>query len=224
MAYLWQLWPGRGWPSTPSEEQSLLGQWRDAAAGEGGQVRRDALIVVLGGLRCGSSVAELQRVAPALSPADLVASYDHLDRLRERAADHFDKMCAPQSVQSFRRHVRGASLLCPAPAGLLLRTLRTAGMEALQLAAPRVRARSEQVRHEADEIVAQLHDVPDPVEAGRLLFDPYTTGLWGDPYFVARRVGELTPVRVRILLGEAPDSDLIFTDVHDIGTRDGAER
>jgi hypothetical protein len=220
MAYLWQLWPGRGWPCTPDEERALVEGW-EASAGGAGQVRRDALIVVLGGLRCGSSAEQLARMSPALEPADLVASYHHLDRLRARAAEHFDRACAARTESAFRKHARGAAVLCPAPVGLLRQTLRTAGLEGFRVAAARVRARSEQVRREADELIAQLPDVADPVETGRLLFDPYTPGLWGDPYFVARRVGELTPVRVRTLLGEDPDSDLIFTDVHDIATRDG---
>jgi hypothetical protein len=221
MAYLWQLWPGRGWPSTPEEERALLGGWRDAAGGDSGQVRRDALIVILGGLRCGSDERTLRRMAPTLTPADLAASYQHLDQLRAQAADHFHRMCVADSEAAMRVHARGAAVLCPAPAVLLRRALETSGFAGAKVAAARVWSRSQQVRHEADEIVAQLESTSDPVEAGRLLFDPYTPGLWGDPYFVAGRVGELTPVRVRTLLGEETDSDLIFTDVHDIARRPG---
>jgi hypothetical protein len=220
MAYLWHLWPGRGWPSTSDEETALLRQWRHQAGGRAGQVRRDALIVILGGLRCGSGAADLARVAPTLDPADLVASYTHLDRRRDEAAEHFTRMCAPTSEASFRRHARGAALLCPGPVGLLRRTLRTSGLDGVRAAGVRVMARATQVTREIDEVVAQLPYADNPVEVGRLLFDPYTPGLWGDPYFAARRVGELTPVRVRMLLGEEPDSDLIFTDVHDIGRHD----
>ena len=219
MAYLWQLWPGRGWPLAPDEERELTDQWRRGGGGETGQVRRDALIVILGGLRCGSTAPQLRRMAPTLTDADLVASYEHLDVLRGRAATHFDLMCAADTETSMRRHARGAAVLCPAPAVLLRRALRTSGLDGALAAAARVRSRSEQVRREADEVIAGLAGAPDPVEAGRLLFDPYTPGLWGDPYFVARRVGELTPVRVRMLLGEEADSDLIFTDVHDIASR-----
>ena len=216
MAYLWQLWPGRGWPLDPDEERKLIGQWR--RGGGSGQVRRDALIVILGGLRCGATAAQLRRMAPTLTDADLAASYDHLETLRQRAATHFDRMCTAGTEAGLRRHARGAAVLCPAPSVLLRRALRTSGLDGALAAAARVRSRSEQVRREADEVMAGLSGATDPVEAGRLLFDPYTPGLWGDPYFVARRVGELTPVRVRMLLGEEADSDLIFADVHDIAS------
>lgn len=217
MAYIWQLWPGRGWPHTPQEERALVRSWLRQSEGREGAVRRDALIVALGGLRSGSSTEELSRVAPALGPADLYASYQHLDRLRAEAAAHMARVCEADTETAFRRHARGASVLCPVPVGLLRRTVRVNGLAAVADAGARVQARCVQVRREADEIMAQLPAAADPVELGRLLFDPYTPGLWGDPYFVAARVGELTPVRVRTLLGEEADSDLIFTDVYEIG-------
>lgn len=215
MAYLWQLWPGRGWPLDDREEASLVADWADRARGTG-TVRRDALIVALGGIRCGSSAQQLIAAAPGISPADLLASYLHLDRLRQDAVDAFTRACQAGEVREFKSQAKKAAALLPAPVEILRTTLRLNGLAGLNEASGRVLHRSELIRSEVDEVYLLLRQSEDPVRLGRILFDPYNSGLWGDPYFAARRAGELTPIRVRTLLGEDPHSDLIFTDVHDI--------
>jgi hypothetical protein len=210
MAYLWHLWPGRGWPCTPAEEKALVAAWE--SSGDVGIVRRDAMIVIMGALRSGSSADEVRRITPGVSDGDLAASYRHLDRVRADAAAAFARMCHPADFDSFERDAAAAAALTPGPVGLLRRVAYTSGLDGLREAGMHVQRRSAQVRAEADEVVSTFATSPDPVSAGRLLFDPYTPGLWGDPYFVAERVGEITPVRVRMLLGEPADGDLIFAE------------
>lgn len=216
MAYLWHLWPGRGWPLLAHEESALVERWAEADQGQG-VVRRDALIVALGGIRCGSTADDLAEAAPGVTAADLLASYQHLDLLRREAHEAYMRMCSAEDPHSFRRAAKAAARLVPAPSEMLRTTVRLNGFERLPDAARRVLHREALVRREVEDIYLHLPRAADPVQLGRILFDPYNSGLWGDPYFAAARVGELTPVRVRTLLGEDAHSDLIFTDVHEMG-------
>lgn len=215
MAYLWHLWPGRGWPLSEDEENELVAAWGD---GREGTVRRDAIIVALGGIRCGSNPEALRKAAPGVPGEDLKASYLHMLRLLQESKSAWERCLSAESQKEFSVAAETASKLLPAPVEILRTSYRMGGRQGFEAARERVLRRCRSARDAVDDVTSRMtaSDDAKAVELGRLLFDPFHSGLWGDPYFIAARVGELTPVRTRTLLGEEPDSSLVFADVNDM--------
>jgi hypothetical protein len=203
--YLWQGLGGRGWPLTAAEEQLFAAELLSAAGGVQ-PTRRSDVTALLGAMRCGFQLSELLDMAPGLDVSRLRDAYTHLERLRADAATAWDRLASSQSVHDLVEFGPAALPLMMVPLRRIAPPVERITQNLVDLRIGRVLRDVEQVAAEAREVESALAFFAAPsaqaVELGRLLYDPHHSCLWGDPNFLARRVGELTPVRVMDLLGE----------------------
>lgn len=200
--FLWSTWSGRGWPASVVEEERFVAALGDHAP-DGSPVDRDTLTLVVTALRDGVSVPELCSVAPHVDLAELHAAYSHLDGLRRRAVEAWEAIAVTADVDQLAGRSVDAALILPVAVGRLL-TAASRGELASQLEA--VCATVDAARSKAWRVEAELMHPRTPVGTRRtlaqVLHHPYRSGLWGDPYYLPRRVGDLCPLRIKYLLEE----------------------
>jgi hypothetical protein len=177
---------------------------------------RSDLTCVLTAVRAGATPEDIFSVAPGLDPAAMVAAYRSLDALRVRAVRAWQAICVNPAVETLEIHAEEAAKLLPV---IVARLWDTVYRSHRHLPA-RVMAESVRVAecHAAAERIGGRLGGFDPGRAGSLeavmlgrqLFNPGGNCLYSHSHFLARRVGELSPVRVADLLGERrTDTDAV---------------
>lgn len=212
----WHLWPGRGWPLTADEEAAFvtrldeLREDSDPKPVPKGVERWDRvnIIAMVTALRTGTDADQLLSSAPGLCPHQLVDAYRRIEAERAEAVAAWNAVVdAPSSRRLHEQGERAATLL-PVPVGRLAQVAEVAP-ERLEEEAARFALRVREVGAVAAETEAQLARYTPPSEAGvahgRRLFDPFEPCLWGAAYYLADRVGTITPMRLVDLLGERRD-------------------
>jgi hypothetical protein len=209
-SHLWQVWPGRSWPLSISEERVFVDELADRIDGPAStKWTRGDVTSLLNALRCGLTPDELFSAGPGLLPARLLAAYRHLEALRAEAAAAWSALVD----QPDTAHLAGAgplaARLVPTPVYRLVETANerdqaavAATMERITNDMRRITRRVEAVEDELAGLNGQHSE--EAVALGCVLYHPYQQGLWGHPYFVPARVGALTPTRVATLLDEEP--------------------
>ena len=199
---LWFAWPGRGWPSSLDEEKKFLSDLRAGTSTvDLPQADRDDLTLVLTALRSGISVSRLRRFAPGIRVEKLLAAYESLNQARQDATDAWQRLCHQPTPDTLTSEGPRAELILPS----LVRRLYDLEDD------------TDRLRAQMDEEVAQIQLVQDlawgvekklelkdgPRRAlGRQLLNPIDPAWWDHPHYLPRRVTDLTPNRVRCLLGE----------------------
>jgi hypothetical protein len=207
-AHYWHVWPGRNWPLSCTEERRFAD---DLAAGSRRPPRLDRppprvhVTAVLSAIRCGLDAAQLCEVAPGLSVESLNRAYQYLEKLRAHSEAAWSEIVADPTLATLRTNAPRAALIRQVP---VYRLLSVAQHTPDQLAASVAKAerRLGDTHRRAHAVEDELATLTPPskrgVELGRVLLEPFDPGLWDEPHFAACRVGELTPNRVRDLLGE----------------------
>lgn len=210
-AYLWHVLPGRRWPSSASEERSFIERLRvlcppDASHPPGPRrFDRGDVVMVLNVLRCGSDLDEVLEMAPGADPCRMLWAYEHLeDRLVQARAAFAATLEVPSDIAD-----PSASALMPVPVARIRAVYARLGPERAMSVRDEIVVMSTAVGRKAADVESELVEVSTDqqqwaVRRGRMLYDPYGLCLWGHPFFLPPRVGTLTPVRVRDLLGERP--------------------
>lgn len=220
-ARIWQPWPSRGWPLLAEEEQHLVDALRQAAAGKKAWFRRSAATIFLDACRFGSTLEAIRSVAPGADPSFILASYERLASKFHAAADAWARLReatvegdVPAALSVLAEEVETLRPLAPAPTERLARFARkdppdSEMLEALEYTFGRfdeLRGISEGIEEALRDAQSRLGENPaaDQVEhcrrLGLLLIEPFTGGVWLDPWFLPYRVGTLDPTRSRLLL------------------------
>lgn len=204
--YRWHLWPGRHWPASRAEEADFAAALA-AARPPARDCDRGDVTAVLNALRCGIGLDELRVLVPGVDVARLHVAYRRLDDRRVAALAAWDALCADPGGVAVSRLAQQAATLLPVPVYRLVRSPRLSGSDGLAGAVADATAAMARVGAQVEAVEARLASLrvpsPEGVELGRVLYDPYTPGLWAHPYYRPTRVGTLMPLRVRDLLGEA---------------------
>lgn len=203
----WHLWPGRHWPASATEERRFVTDLEQLTSSPARRYERGDLTTVLNALRCGLSVDDVQRVAPGVDPAKLLAAHRDIDARRADAVAAWAAIEADPVPELFDAQTGDrAARIAPIAVARVRAAQRIAGPGA---AVRMVRSVTRRMHELADEVAsteADLARVPAGdvagVELGRTLYDPYRSSLWGHPLYLATRPGALVPVRVRMLLDE----------------------
>lgn len=206
LTHLWHAWPGRHWPLLASEEEAFVADLVDASEGGPRPFDRDELSLVLTAMRSGVNVAEVVRMAPGVHPGSLLGAYVRLDEALKRSLVAYHAIVTSPDLDTLTRNAAAAAVLFPLPVYRL--SLATRHQEASLEEAVRLMVEdATRVGDLESTIIADLVELSAPstvgVSLGRKLFNPYTPALWGHPNYVPARVGALTPLRVRDLLGES---------------------
>lgn len=207
----WWLWPGKGWPATETDEIRFRDELGELASTEpkrpAPRWSRPGVVVVMTALRGGARPSAVVPALPAMTASTLERSYAHLQRLLHAAFDDWEAMLSSDAGIAYESVAR-ASALMPVPAGRLLRADQQ-GETALREERLVVLERINALRERVDAITAELDSLTPPsmrgVQLGRVLFDANDTALWREAYFLPRRVGELSSMRIAGLLGERKD-------------------
>lgn len=199
---LWFAWPGRGWPSSSSEEETFVADLRASApSSDLPDVDRDDLTLLLTALRSGISVARLRRFAPGIRPDKLLASYETLDRCRQEATDAWERICALPTPQTLQEEGARAEQILPSVVRRLHGVTHDPGRLAKQVR--HEQAQVQLVRDLAWAVESKLEVREGPRRAlGRQLLNPVDPAWWDHAQYLPRRVTDLTPNRVRHLLCE----------------------
>lgn len=206
-SHLWHPWPGRCWPLLSDEERSLVQSLRELDAPPQPSAERGDLTIILDTIRTGVDLSYVKDLLPGLELARLLVAYEKLDVLRLGALDAWDTFKNTPTHDSLQTLGPKFEPLFPLPLSRLLKALVRGGESAMEDQLAFIISEMTKITHKAQEIEALLKLIEPPsdqgVELGRFLYDPYTPGLWGSPYYRPSRVGSLIPVRVRALLGES---------------------
>lgn len=200
---LWNTWSGRGWPASSTEEAAFLAALREHPATDWD---RDDLTFVITALRCGVTVTEMTAVAERIDLGRLHAAYLAIDTLRAESVNALVTLLDATGDDALLAHGMKAARLVPAVVGRLVLAAAGSSPRGLADEITHVRqrmARAAQDAHAAEERLAAHGN--NPPLARRLaseLHDPIGHSRWADPYYVPRRVGDLSPGRIRDLIGE----------------------
>lgn len=164
--------------------------------------RRCVVTALVVALRSGNSADRVLSLAQGISATELAAAYDHIERLRRRASDSLDLLFEDPTVGRFQALADSIEPLLPRVVTELSKTA-VDDSDVFPAAVRRVRDRSEELARKADEIDALLGSAdPSARSALARLDDGQCGGLRHHPVYRARRVGDLTPHRLSLLLGE----------------------
>lgn len=197
---LWSTWSARAWPLSVDEERSLRHQLGNPSP----EFDRDDISFLTTALRCGAGLEVISTVAPGLDRARLAGAYDHLDRLRSEAVDEFRVfMDTAGAVDDLSTLHLSAARLMPVAVG---RVVAVHGAFDFDRVYGRVRSLLHDYRVAVLGVEERLEaEAHLPELCRRLaveLHNPFGLGLWGHPFYLPRRVTDLSSGRVRDLLGE----------------------
>jgi len=201
----WHAGPGRGWPLSAEEEAAFVGELK--AAGGTGEVTRSDITFLMTALRSGATLTELMDFLPGTNPADMLACYRFLDRVRLDAVKAWWRICGEPGAYVFSQNAERAAVLLPVPILHLSSAVATAhGPQATAHLVMAAAAKVTEVGESASVLERGLdlksRSDQDKLALGADLFNPVQPGVWGHPYFLATRVGNLCPIRIADILGE----------------------
>ena len=207
--YAWQLWPGRNWPATASEERVFEATLVEQAGGRKKRkiaVTRGEITAVCNALRCGLTAEELFAKAPGMKPASLLAAYDALERMRAHSVGAWERIAEERTLESIVDHGYAARVLVPWGVMSVSHEAAEVSDDEIALRVEMVLAEMQKAAEKALEVEAMLEQCEAPsavgVELGRVLYDPYYPGVWDRSEYVPTRVGVLTPRRLARMLDE----------------------
>lgn len=205
--FVWHVWPGQGWPASPAQELAFLDELREASAGTVAEPNRASVTCLLGALRCGITFEALREHLPGVSAAEMLAGYEMLEMRRAQAEKAWRSLVGDPSASSVAEHTPRASLLLPVPVRRIataVATLHSRGaLDRLALeVATHVARHAERSEALEEQLTGFRHGDLRGIVLGTQLHNPLDPALWSEPYFLAERVGALSPTRVADLLGE----------------------
>lgn len=169
--------------------------------------RRSVITALTTAVRGGITADRLLAIAAGLSAADLIEAYEFVDRTRRESSDALDELFADPTVECFERVGPAMSGLLPHAAAYLGRTA-AATPDGFASAVRHLQANTGELEDLVTEIDRRLRTGEG--EVWTLLAqrdDGCQSGVFCDPSYRPRRIGDITPIRLAILLGEQPGSD-----------------
>lgn len=181
--------PGMWWPTDAKSEEDFLADMRSIVE-PSADFDRIHVTNLMSCLRNSTSLEELLEVLPGISIAKVLGAYEFL-----HAELQFSLVCWWQLLDGERDRVAvlASKRLLPVATRHILQASSPVAEEA-------VMRNCTMAREAVNELFSALNHMPahsiEGVTLGRSLFRGHGYGLFGDPFFVPERVGELSPERV----------------------------
>ena len=176
---------------------------KDLTLVSGTNVDRDIITLMMLSLRSAVTLPELLELAVATDSREMLAGYQLIETRRAAAEQAWYEALMDAADGVVSAAAQEASVMMPSAVRMLI----DSPLQSLRMTAARLAEQTEVAHRLADACEQVLdnppqgHQTPLP-SMGRKLYDPYFGGLWHDPMFLPRRVGELSPPRLAALLGE----------------------
>lgn len=207
----WHIWFGRGWPSGAEHEEEFVEALRSRAGKTRGRYGRVSVVMFITALRCGTDLEQMFEQAPGLKAADMLVSYERLDQARKDAVEAWQALCEEPTAAQVQELGPTIDKILPVPAARLRLALADTPESSARLVGD-INRRISDLHIACDEVYQRIAaeaatgKLERAINVGRELFDP-TSGhyLWAATYYLPRRVGELSPLRIIDLLGERRD-------------------
>ncbi len=200
-------WPGRCRPHSVVGEATFVEELGRLELASDSFDRNDVTWLV-SALRAGADPDTVVRTAPGVAPGRMLAAYRELESRRARSEAAWDRVRANPTAGTLEADGDQAARLLPVP----VTRLRTGLSGDVDRVLEHLLVEVGRSRDVADDIAARAETLSGgPAEVqllGRQLWSPSAGCMYNDPYFLPRRVGELSPVRVSDLLGVRRTSDL----------------
>lgn len=207
LSHLWHPWPARNWPFLSREEDIFVQRLRSFGAPQPEKLERGDYSILLNALRSGLDYDTLAIYLPGVKPSVLLAAYEDLELRRWRVVNAWEEVQKASTLDSFIEGSAACASLLSLAISRILPHATKATDRGLSISLEAVSAEMIKVSEDSQRVEKELSAIEQPSELGvmlgRRLYDPYNPGIWGNPFFVPPRVGTLTPVRVRALLGES---------------------
>ena len=202
---VWTAGPFRGWPSSAQEEKTFVAAAKAAAGPKKKEFLRSDLTLLLVALHDGASFEQLVEFLPGTEPATLISAYEYIDSLRRKSTAAWNKAVASPFKPLPTRAQALASLLLPVPVARIttgFAASEKAGHWAATRALADVERETAYAQEVEDDLVLDSHSPVRRLKIGAELFRPHSECLWSSPFYLPRRITDLSPVRVSRLLGE----------------------
>ena len=198
-----------GNPGNPGNPGNAGHAGHDSRVTDPDGVQRMHYTAVLNALRCGLTACGLLTNLPGMHPADLLAAYVHLERLRMESWHAWQAIVEEPTVAGLAEHSGDASVLLPVPLyriATVASNVHTDGVlrQTVAAVAAEIDAHARAAAGIEDMLAARRPPDAGGVKLGVKLHHPHEPALWGAPYFLPTRVTALSPMRVADLLGERP--------------------
>ncbi len=200
--YAWQTGIGRGWPFTANEEHNFVASLPVPPARVNPD-RHDITSALLC-LREGADIPSFQQQAPYSDVVRLASAYQLLAHRLHHGRVSWLKFAGDPCADTAVTYSATARGVAEVPTTRLSTAIADGHVSNTARITTDVLERMDATVDIAlaVEQLLDTHTGSSAMRIGARLFDPHTSGLWSDPYFLPTRVGQLCPVRVATLLGE----------------------
>lgn len=198
--FTWQALDGQGWPASQDQEHQFVADMRRAASDTTTEATRTATTCVLNALRSGATLEQVRDLLPGMNPSEMLASYRVLSRRLNVSKNAWARIVEHGTQDALNKEAPRAGTLMPIPVHRLQFVLSQINMpeRAADLIADTGR-RVREVSAQSQVIEEKLTQFPaghrSAIGLGRSLHDVSQPGLWGHPFFLPDRVGQLSPIR-----------------------------
>lgn len=202
----WTAGPFRGWPSSKNEESSFLQQAQtEHGDGEVGAPERSDILALTVCLREGASYPEVRDFLPGFQPGAMVAAAQLLNSARTRAIQSWHNIVQRPTFTSLEKNATTAALILPVAIGRLLKAATVSHeeeslQELVSNLSHRIKTDTAYAHEVEHELTNPSHSEKRRLRLGEELYHPHKDCLWLSPYFLARRITDLSPNRVSNLV------------------------
>ena len=201
----WQILPGQLWPMDAVQESLFIADLRSKTKAK--NFDRDDVSLLLAILRCGSSLGDVQRIAPGVNPGALLGAYDKLEALRFESILAWSKLESDITLIKNKKIMKSVSKLLPHVRELLVVDEFLDDPESAISLLSEIKTNIQRMRVFAgtlEDMLAQYKPGNSiGIKLGAELYQPNNPGVYGNSNYLPDRISSLSPVRVRDLLGES---------------------
>lgn len=200
---LWHSLPGQHWPMLPSQEKQFyetLLEYKTKTS----KFNRDDVTLLMSILRCGSSVDQVREQVPGVKFHRILNSYRYLKDSLEEALSAWGEIENNPSLEILHSNASNAAMILPIPIHYALSSqgqlTETAVIDSIAYSSGKIGSIGVNVHALEKKLEKLPSGSPEGVAIGKKLFDPYSPGLYANPYYKPDRVSSLTPLRVKDLI------------------------
>lgn len=206
--YTWHTWAhSRGFPYTAGEESKFVATLEESAGSEDTAPDRQALTLrhlmtaIVTAVRDGATLTDITATAPLLTSQELLTAYTEINHRLVSSRQSWERIVTTGDLEVFAEESASAARILPLQVN---RLHEAAGGRSFALVAEELDNRVSEFTRLVQAVEDEMHGETDLRRRDELKEDLQggETSLRENPLMLPSRVGELTPTRLALLLGE----------------------